>query len=592
MEKWIVLILCLLALALICWKETQRKNRARLHLRITASVLAIVALYFLAQPVRFQRKLDPSKENTAVLLTEGFDRDSLSSLKNIPQYSADRSITANNKGVTFIPDLEHFSRSQADINKIHIVGSGLEQHDLNDVKDKKLIFHPNQVSGFQSVHWNSTVRSGEKLTVQGRFNSKSKDIKILLRGLSTTLDSIDLSGSQTFELSITPKLINTAIYSLIAVSGKDTLANEKIPVIIEAKTPVRVLMLSSSPDFEYKFLKSWLSSEQYTLLIRTAISKDKFSTEFLNTERLNLNRISPSLLKNIDVVIGDMAELSSLGGAENAAIQNELSNGMGLIIRADEEGGTGFYKRAFNIRQSRAIDQKSLSLTWDGRTAKKTAAPSGWGMEIVKRSGEQALVRDNQNHTLVSSKLYGAGRIIASTVSDSYTWMLSNNSADYFSYWSHIIGKAARKAEATESWAILNQFPTINSPAQLRLESSAATQPSVTVENIPVYFAQDPSQSYRWNAQYWPPQSGWQAIKSNNKESFWYAFDGQDWQSARMSQRIANTEKFIGNNKNISKQTNSVIRTYTYTLPAIYFFVLFLMACGYLWIERKLAPTY
>ncbi len=590
MEKWIVLISSILVLAFICWKEVQRKNSAHLKLRLAASVLAVLSFYFIAQPISFQRNLDPSKENTAVLLTEGFDKDSLSSLKNIPQYSADRSITANNKGVTFIPDLEHFSRSQADINKIHIIGSGLEQHDLDALKDKKLMSHPNQVSGFQSVHWNSTVRSGEKLTVQGRFNSESKKgVKILLKGLSTTLDSINLSGSQTFELSTTPKLLNTAIYSLIAVSGKDTLANEKIPVIIEAKTPIRVLMLSSSPDFEYKFLKSWLSSEQYTLLIRTAISKDKFSTEFLNTERLNLNRISPSLLKNIDVVIGDMAELSRLGGAENAAIQNELSNGMGLIIRADEEGGTGFYKRAFNIRQTRGIDQKTLSLNWDGRTAKKTATPSTWGLEIIQRSGEQALVKDDKNHRLVSSKLYGSGRIIASTVSDSYTWMLSNNSADYSSYWSHILGKAARKTEATESWSILNKFPVVNSRVELRLESPATSLPSANIGNVPLRFAQDRSQSYRWTAQYWPTEAGWQSIKSGNKESFWYVFDEKEWQSARMAQWIANTKKFISSNKGAETKTPSAVRTYTYTLPAIYFFMLLLTACGYLWIERKLS---
>lgn len=590
MEKWIVLISSILVLAFICWKEARRKNTAHLSLRLAASVIAVAALYFIAQPVSFQRKLDPAGESGAVLLTEGFEKDSLAGLKNIPLYSADHSITANNKNVTFIPDLEYFSRSQMDINTIHILGSGLEKHELDAFKSHQLVFHPSQVSGFHSVHWNSTVRNGEKLTVQGSFVSESKrDIKILLRGLSTTLDSVGIAGSQSFELNTNPKLINKAIYSLVALSGKDTLARENIPVIIEEKIPIRALMLSSAPDFEYKFLKNWLSSEQYALLTRTAISKDKFSTDFLNTERVNLNRISPALLKNIDILIGDMSELSRLSPAESAAIQNEISSGMGLVIRADSAGGTGFYRRSFNIRQSQAIDKKSLSLNWNGRTAKKASAPSAWGMEIVARSGEQALVRDNKNHILTSSKLYGAGRMIISTVTDTYTWMLSNNAADYSSYWSHILGKAARKTEAAESWSILNELPVVNSPAQLRLESPSTDLPSVTVENIPLHFAQDPSQRYRWTAEYWPSEPGWQTIRSGNKEYNWYVFDQNDWQSARAAHKTENTAKFISSNKNIAQQTESAVRTYTYTIPAIYFFVLFLLACGYLWVERKLS---
>ncbi len=589
MDKWIVVISSLLVLAFICWKETQRKNKVHLNLRLIASVTAVLALYFIAQPVSFQRQLDPAKENTAVLLTEGFEKDSLAGLKNIPVYTADRSVVKKNKNVKFIPDLEYFSRSEADINKIHIVGNGLDQHEIEAFRNQQLIFHPSPVYGFSSVHWNSTVRSGEKLTVQGSFKSESnKVVKILLRGLSTTLDSVELRGNQTFELNTTPKLLDKAIYSLIAIAERDTLANEKIPVIIEAKTPLKIIMLSSSPDFESKFLKNWLYSEQYSLAIRTNISKDKFSTEFLNTERVNLNRVSPALLENFDILIGDIAELSRLGAVESAAIQNQVNKGMGLVIRADSIGGTGFYRRAFNIRQNRAINQKSLTLDWDGQTAKKISPPTGWAMEIVPGSGEQALVRDNKKHVLVSSQLYGAGRMIVSTVADTYTWMLSNNSAEYASYWSHILEKAARKTELAESWTILNTFPVANSPSLVRLESTTKTIPSASAGNTPLHFEQDAHQLFRWTADYWPSGAGWQTIGSGNNESFWYVFDEKDWGSPRAAQKIKSTAKFISRRNTIFQHAESTVRSYTYTVPAMYFFILFLVACGYLWIEAKL----
>ncbi|WP_411272739.1 hypothetical protein [Daejeonella sp.] len=588
MENWII-ISSLLLLAFLSWKEIQRNNKARVGFRLVATVLAVGSLYFITRPITIERKLDPSKENTAVLLTQGFEQDSLAGLKNIPSYSVERSIVTKYKNVKFIPDLEYFGRSLADINKIHILGNGLDQHELEVLKDYQLIFHPGIVSGFTSVNWNNTIRSGEKLTVQGSFKSKSnKPVQILLRGLSTTLDSVEVTDDEIFELSTSPKLLNRAVYSLIALSGKDSLASEKIPVIIEEKTPLKILMLSSSPDFESKFLKNWLYAEKYALVIRSNISKGKFSTEFLNTERINLNRVSPALLEDYDILIGDMSALSGLSAAESSAIQNAVSKGLGMLIRADDTGGSGFFRRAFNIRQNRAIDQKSLALSWEGRSAKKASIPSGQTMEIASRSGEQALVRDNKSHILASSKIYGVGRMIISTVPDTYTWMLSNNSADYSSYWSHILEKAARKREVKESWTVLNQFPVVNSPVALRVESPSGNMPTARVSNIPLRFAQNSIQSYRWKADFWPTETGWQSIKSANGESWLYVYESRDWGSARAAEKVKTTARFTAESNATVQTAGNVVRTYNYTIPAIWFYLMFLACSAVLWAEKKL----
>lgn len=595
MENWIVVISSLLLLAFICWQETQRKNKARLSLRLTASVLVVLALYFIARPITFERRFDPSTDNTAVLLTEGFDKDSLSGsdsyrMKNIPAYSTVQSIVASNKNVQFIPDLEYFLRSHADIKKVHVLGNGLNPYELEVLNNLQINFHPGIVSGFTSVNWNNTIRSGEKLTVQGSFKSASnKPVRILLRGLSTTLDSVEVSGDQIFELSTNPKLLSKTLFSLIALSGKDTLANEKIPVFIKEKSPLKILVLSSSPDFESKFLKNWLYGEKYAISVRTTISKDRFSTEFLNTERTNLNRISTSLLEAYDILIGDMSALTGLGAAESSAIQTAMSKGMGVFIRADSTGGSGFYKRAFNIRQNRAIEQKNLTLSWDGQSAKKASTPSGPTMEIAPRPGEQALVRDNKDHVLASSKLFGAGRMIISTVPDTYTWMLSNNTTAYSSYWSHILDQAARKTEVKESWAILNQFPVVNSPVRLSIESTADDIPKARVYDIPLRFAQDPIQSYRWTADYWPSETGWQSIRSSNGESWWYVYDQEDWASARATEKMKITARFAAENKNTVQTGANVIRTYEYTVPVVWFYLVFLACSAFLWAEKKLS---
>jgi len=593
MEKLITPIVLVLVLGFICWKEIRRKNQASLILRLVASIFAVIALYFIAVPPYIQRKMDSGKENTAVLLTEGFEEDSLTGLKNIPLFSTERVITENNRNVQFIPDLEYFTSSHPDFNKFHVLGNGLDEHEIELFKPDQLIFHPSDPSGFRSVHWKSTIRSGDRLIVQGNFiNPSQKPVELILKGLSTTLDSFNIPSNKksTFELSSIPKLLDKAIYSIIALSGRDTISNEKIPVIIEERKALKILLISSTPGFEIKFLKNWLYAENYALAVRTSISKDKFSTEFLNTERTSLNRINPGLLEKFDVLIGDMTELSLMSAGENAAVQNQISKGMGLLIRADgETTGGGFYKRVFNISAAKGTSQGNLTLNWPGTTAKKIAKADSRPMQIVQDARSQALLKDGQGQVLVSSKQYGAGRIILSTLADTYTWMLGNKPDNYSSYWSFIIEKAARKTELKENWSIFNGFPTINEETMVHLETSSDTIPSALSGGNPLRFMQDPVQSFLWTAEHWPAKGGWQSISTlGSKSQSWYVFDQNDWKSVKASQKITNTQKFISAADKNEKATGQSQKLYTYTPSAIYFFALFILCCSYLWLEAKL----
>lgn len=590
----IIVISSVLAMIFVCWMEIRRENKQNLTFRIVACALAIISLICVAIPPGFERKLSKEKAKTAVLLTDGFEKDSLRNLKNLPLFSTLRSITDKNKSVKFIPDLEYFVGTHPEFNQYYILGYGLEQHEMKVLKNHRLVFHGNGMpSGFRSVHWKKTIRSGDNLIIQGNFrNNSKKPLKLILKGLSTTLDSINLKpgSTETFELRTSPKTLGRTVYSLLIFSGNDTLANEKIPVIIEEKRTLKILVLSSSPDFETKFLKNWLYSEKYSLAMRSTISKDKFSTEFLNIEKTALNRINPSLLENFDLLIGDLALLSGMSPSENIAVQNQVSLGMGLVIRSDSEAvGSGFYKKAFNIRQSKNIAQKVITFNWPGNTAKKMSTTLSPPLEILPSLGDQPLVKDGQGHIIVSSKLYGAGRIILTTLADTYSWMLGNNPADYSSYWSFLIEKAARKTELTEQWSIMDQFPTVNKQTLIRLENVSDTVPHAEIESMPLRFQQDQIQSSFWTAEYWPSVSGWYTVTTNYQQTGGYVFDHDDWRSVKAEQKITNTRKFISNSKAELKAAANPQNFYRYTIESIYFFILFVLCCSYLWLETKLS---
>ncbi|HQS52970.1 MAG TPA: hypothetical protein PLN99_13850, partial [Daejeonella sp.] len=269
-----------------------------------------------------------------------------------------------------------------------------------------------------------------------------------------------------------------AVYALIGITEKDSILNENVPVFVQVQAPLKVLILSSSPDFENKFLKNWLFENQYSIAVRSAISKSKFSTEFLNSTRINLDRITPSVLENFDVLISDPNELSALSRAENQAIQNQLSNGMGLIMIADSiPEAEGFFNRIFETKALVRADEKTISLSWDDYNTKKMSLGLSGSFRILPKDGNQALVMDDKANIIVSSKLSGRGRILLSSITDTYTWILGNDLKSYSSYWSELIGNVARKKELSSVWALKDPLPALNQETSIIIETGSDSIP-------------------------------------------------------------------------------------------------------------------
>ncbi|OYZ59669.1 MAG: hypothetical protein B7Y19_00800, partial [Sphingobacteriales bacterium 24-40-4] len=401
MENSYIIILTLVLLGFLLLKEIQRKNKANLILRVAASCLAVIALIFIAIPITYQKKAEPKDENTIVLITEGFQKDSLDKFKNIPVFTTNPAVAKGNKSVELIPDLAGFLAMNQQLSKFHILGYGLADQELESIQDKNLVFHLSPLpSGLQSVHWNKTIKSGERLVLSGNYrNSSDKPVKLILNGLGTNLDSVNIPAgkSENFQLQTIPKHLDKAVYALIGITEKDSILNENVPVFVQVQAPLKVLILSSSPDFENKFLKNWLFENQYSIAVRSAISKSKFSTEFLNSTRINLDRITPSVLENFDVLISDPNELSALSRAENQAIQNQLSNGMGLIMIADSiPEAEGFFNRIFETKALVRADEKTISLSWDDYNTKKMSLGLSGSFRILPKDGNQALVMDDK----------------------------------------------------------------------------------------------------------------------------------------------------------------------------------------------------
>lgn len=596
MENSYIIILTLVLLGFLILKEIQRKNKANLIFRIAASCFAVIALIFIAIPITYQKKAEPQEVNTAILITEGFHKDSLEKFKNIPAFTTNPVVANEIRSVKLIPDLAGFLAMNQQFSKFHVLGYGLEDQELELIQDKNLVFHPSPLPpGLQSVHWNKTIKSGGQLVLNGNYlNTGDKPVKLILNGLGTNLDSVSIpvGKSEKFQIKTIPKHLDKAVYTLIFIAEKDTILNEKVPVFVQAQAPLKVLILSSSPDFENKFLKNWLFENQYSIAVRSAISKNKFSAEFLNSTRINLDRITPSVLENFDVLISDPDELSALSRAESQAVQNELNNGMGLIMIADSLNiGKGFFNGIFDARALVQADEKIIGLNWDDFNTKKMTLGSSGSFRILPKDGNQALVRDDKANIMVSSKLFGRGIILLSSINDTYTWILGNDLKSYSSYWSKLIGDVARKRELNSVWSLKEPLPVLNQETLIMIETDSDSIPVASSEAELLKFAQDPILGFQWTAPYWPQKTGWHLLDIDNSpdsiQSWYYIFNKNDWVSVHAVEKMKNNRKFAEESFSESKEQNISERYYREPVPPAYFFILFLLSCTYLWLEAK-----
>ncbi len=588
----LVLIICCLIAVFAVWKEYNRLVRARLVLRTIASLLAVAALACIAIPINHSKVINAGDDHSAILLTAGFVPDGLKKYENIKLLTADVAIKKQYPRARLIR-LEELKNDSPAITKLHVFGYGLNENELSLLDHLPIVFHlSTPPAGICAIYWNQQLRTGNTLNVQGKYNnSSSRLVKLTLKGLGTQLDSLTIPAitNRDFELTTTPKNEGRAIYQLLATAGSDTLANENLPIEVDPVNPVKILILSASPDFETRFLKNWLSANGFSVAVRSAISKDKYSIEYVNTQPLKIDHLNSDLLDKFDLIIGDLSVLKSVTSAENSVLRQQVTQkGLGIIIRADSSSkAISWLQNGFPVEKLAVKDPIPVSLSIKGKKSKSALLKADPAF-IRFQPRTQPLVNDEKNRILVNSSLAGSGRLIFTTITNTFNWTLAGNKDDYAAFWSLLISKSARKTSVTEEWSVISSLPTVNEPTPLRLETSSAPGQIHSTGSV-IYPAQNPFIPFEWTSTYWPSTTGWHSIDQKMGHSkWWYVYRSDGWQPLKASKKIAATRQYELVNHNFSDVTKAIHQKVQIEAPKIYFYLLLLMACTFLWVESKL----
>ncbi|HLK29331.1 MAG TPA: hypothetical protein VKT28_12190 [Puia sp.] len=574
----IEIVLCAFLLFFLVWKEIKRNDKRRLVIRLIVSVLSVINLACIILPITYKAE-NSNADKEAIILTEGYNKDSLElpAYKNIKTYSTAEYLYSN-------PD---------DISKAHVFGYGFSKDEITELPDGSYVYHPTDIStGINSASWQHRLYPGEKLQVQGNFNNKSqKRIKLVLSLFNMPLDSVNISSQQEaeFNLQTLPNHNGRVAYKLSVISEKYTMEQESVPVEIIPSQSLKVLILASSPDFENKFLINWLYQNKNEVALRTTISKDKYDITYLGLSHISLKQITPSLLDNFDVVIADASELQSINSNELAFIQHSIENNqLGLIIRADSMSRKNiFYNDFFRLSFSKN-DSSRISYLHIGNDTSLSSISSEPFARIDDKPGMQTLITDARSKIVAGNVLYGFGKIICTTLPNTFSWALSGNKNNYDNVWKLLLQNATKKNAVAFSLNINPAFPRVNEPTEINLQKNDTAMPSAQIENAHISFIQNSFLPSQWKANYWAIKEGWQQYVTDNDTAWFYAFNKNEWKNVYAIEKEEQTKKFIASSKEGVNVHNSEKGLVNKLIPKMLFYFLFVICCIFLWVERKL----
>lgn len=554
------------------WQQYKRSNKKNLALRLLACLLAITGLTCLGLNITYKKAA--AAGGIAILITNGYSADSVHAFEQ-----------AENKVYPSHTFSEYITNDINTYKTLHVFGYGLSSDELQQLHNASIIFHSQNVSaGIVHAEWQPTIIAGEKLRIQGSYNNTTGTPAILqLNGLNTLFDSVTIraNGKQNFELSTTPRQQGKAVYNLTALSNNKVIEEEPVPFEVQPHDTLSVLILASSPNFENKFLKNWLADNQYQVSIRSTTSKDKFSNDFINTPKTDLQQTTSGSLAKYDILISDAAELAALNKDGQYAVQSAVENGLGLVITVDTTLPHSFYSSYFTIYSGQAKPQTLHVSVADGST--QSPLPTQQPLYIRRQAGLQAIAADSAQQLLAGIALYGTGKIAVTTLSNTYNWMLTGDKDSYQNYWSTLLSKVVTNKSRQFTVRSSPALPVLNQPLHITVQGEK-NQP-LFINNTPVYLAQNALMPYEWNGNYWPVQTGWQTIKQAGDSSNFYVYANTDWQYMQAVQNTSATKQYASQHPGTNNETSNL--TIEVPVNKLYFIIVFIAACIFLWIERK-----
>lgn len=497
-----------------------------------------------------------------------------------------------------VADPADLRQRRPSMRRLFVVGWGLDAAEWHALDSIPVSFHPTPLApGISRASWPAEVVLGDRLVVEGDVTGAPGGQPIYLEDPSGTTDSARIDSSGAFRLEARPRATGRSLYVLRTAAAERTVATETLAVTVVAPPAWRVLILEGSPRFETSALRDWLVARGGAVAIRTAVSRDRYRTEFVNRDRVPLAMLTSQLVSQFDVAVIDGRTLARLTAPERLTLRRAVDGGLGVLVIPDTvvlDPTRRFSDRDFfldfSLRPIEAIDVRLVRPRWAGLDRPATVPAAAAPYVLADRFGTESLIEDGTGNVLAQVAPRGAGRVGLSLVTGSARWQRSGEREAFSAYWSRVLAAVAGGPTA-DRWTIETPGPWLmHQPIVVDVETTAERQVTLVVApsgaRDSVFLARDPLAPTHWRGTFWPRESGWHEIADVGGTAF-YVQPTWAWRSQQGAARLDATARHLVYAARVSTDQPLPPQATSQPIPVAWFFGLFLLSAGYLWSRRR-----
>ncbi|WP_034061505.1 hypothetical protein [Lacinutrix jangbogonensis] len=569
---WPILVIALCLWLVFAWKERALYGSSIFFIHLGISFLAISSLVLIALQPQTQVK---TETQIAVLLTEGFKQTQLDSLKktdpklDVYQYKIGEEIF----------DIDNIPSS------LFILGHGIRRFDHWQLEAiPTLYLGGKELKGVTQLNYDYYQTKGNRLQFNGTYKNPTKSNRLLLEGPGgKTLDSLILTDEkfQSFEVSTDLNVSGNFNYHLVEKDSLDAvLSTALLPLTIVDKSPLKILMLNGSPTFESKYLKNYLAETGHQVVVKNQLTTARYKYEYFNMTSKPIINITEEKLEIFDLLIIDTRSLKAFSKRQLTTLRTVVRElGMGILIQPD----VNYFRNKKLISSFKFETEKS-----------KEANLSAFPKQNLKKyfyqfKDEFSLQPIHRSGSKIWSayQRVGSGRVGTSVFRNTFELILNGHPKTYHALWSKIIEKISKPKTPSVQWSSSHNLAYINQPFEFELRTTIPNPIVESNEGFSIPLQRDLNVKSLWKGRVYPRKTGWkqQRVSQNSSEIFqYYVTDSLQWKAATNF----NTIKANKNNFNTISSSKTSPRSTLKLVNPLWFFVIFILCAGYLWLEPKL----
>jgi hypothetical protein len=566
-----IILIGILVFAFFIWKEWNISAKKRLVVNIIVSGIAIICLALIALKPTI---LTEVKSQEIALLTEGYRTESLDSLQKI---NPNLKVEKYTKGKRLFD-----KKNQPSL--FYILGNGIENFDLWQLENTPFKYiYGKPIYGITKLKYHAKPLVGQPISIQGLYTAPKIGNKLTLEDpTGAKLDSIVFKNTdnQKFNLLSKSKIAGQFLYALVEKDSLNRIIETNpLPVEIIERESLKIVILNSFPTFETKYLKNFLAENGHKVVVRNQLTTNRFKYEYFNTSKQNIS-ITTNVLKTVDLLIIDAKSFLNLSKNQNNILMDLVEKeGLGIFIQPDVSLFTT--KNKFGSFQFLSDNNSSFE-TFNSNSKNSFKKYN----HTFKKETFIEPIHKNDNHIYAAYKIAGNGKIASTVAKNTYELLLSGNTNTYQQFWTDIINTVSKKRLSAINYKSNMLFGYVNQPFSFELKTNTE-KPIITNKNdVKIPLIQDIGLRHLWYGKTYPKSNGWQQLKtakdSVHKFSF-YVMNSDTFSSLRAYHTSVENKRYFNNSS-----TKLSISTSNKTINPIWFYLLFLICVGYLWLQPKL----